>query len=140
MTKIFSKTRICVIDCYPAFEFALNQARNFAKKHYISLNSSDGKRLILDFCIKQIVHTYKNTKSQYPKVLCMSNASNNHKIKNFIDNHFDKMMERLPAPYCGKYDLTSPDLELAAENSLKQTKPKHRFQQFIKNLNLSNVD
>ena len=140
MIKTFPKTRICVIDCYPSFEKGLQKAYQFANKHNISLNSTDGKKAILGFCLKTIEESYNTTKSQYPKVLCISEKSINKKVRYFIDNHFNKMMEHLPMPYCGKYDLNSPDLEMAAENSLKQQKTYKKFKEFVTKLNLRSIN
>ena len=131
MIKNFPKSRICVIDCQTPFQTGLQKAIDFARKNNITLNSADGRRLILGFCLKNIEETYKTTKSQYPKVLCISQKAIAKKLQPFIDNYFDKMMSRLPVPYCGKYDLNSPDLEMAAENSLKQEKTNKKFQEFI---------
>ena len=131
MTKTFPKSRICVIDCFSSFESGLQKAYKFANTHNISLNSADGKKLILGFCLETIKESYESTKSQFPKVVCISNKANNNKIKHFVDTHFDKMMEQLPIPYCGKYDLNSPDLEIAAEHSLNQQKTKQNFAQFL---------
>lgn len=139
MIKNFPKSRICVIDCYKAFESGLSRAVQFAQKHSISLNSKDGRKIILSYCLKNIENIYKNTKSNYPKVLCISKKAVTNKVQNFVDNHFDKMMSYLPAPYCGKYDLNSPDLEIAAENCLKKEKPKHKFQEFLRNLSIREV-
>lgn len=122
MTKTFPKSRVCVIDIYPSFETGLKKATEFAKKHHISVNSSDGRKIILSFCLKHVEETYNSTNSQYPKVLCMSKKAITKRIENFINNHFDKMMSRLRLPYCGKHDLGSPDLEMAAENSLRRSK------------------
>jgi hypothetical protein len=133
MTKLFPKSRICVIDIYPSFERGLKAATDFAKKYSISLNSSDGKKLILGYCLKTIETTYKDTKSPFPKVICISNKAITKKVSTFIDTHFTQMMDYFPAPYCGKFDLNSPDLESAAESSLKQIKPKRRLDElFIK--------
>jgi hypothetical protein len=130
MTKTFPKSRICVIDCQAPFQKGLQTAIEFANKHHITLNSNDGRRLILSFCLKNIEETFKTTKSPYPKVLCISKSSTK-KLQPFIDNHFDKLMSYLPVPYCGKHDLNSPDLEMAAEVSLKQEKTQKKFQNFI---------
>lgn len=130
MTKTFPKSRICVIDCQTSLHKGLQAAFEFAKKHNITLNSSDGKRLILGFCLKNVEEAYKTVNSPYPKVLCLSKSSIK-KIQPFIDKHFDKMMSYLPLPYCGSYELNSPDLEMAAEASLKQEKTQKKFQNFI---------
>jgi hypothetical protein len=131
MIKNFPKSRICVIDCQTPFQTGLQKAIDFARKNNITLNSADGRRLILGFCLKNIEEAYKTTKSQYPKVLCISQKAVTKKLQPFIDNHFDKMMSHLPVPYCGKYDLSSPDLEMAAESSLKQEKTNKKFQEFV---------
>jgi len=46
------------------------------------------------------------------------------------------MMNYLPLPYCGKFDLSSPDLESAAENCLKQQKTQRNFAQFLSKIKL----
>jgi hypothetical protein len=136
MIKHFPKSRICVIDAYPSFEKGLRAAIEFANKNNIGLNSADGRRIILGFCFKNIEFAYKNTQSSFPKVLCISKKAITQKISNFIDNYFDGMMDRLPIPYCGKFDLNSPDLESAAENSLKQQKTQRKFHDFTSKLKL----
>lgn len=135
MIKTFPKSRICVIDCYPSFEQGLQKAYSFAKKHNVSLNTADGKKLILSYCLKTIKQDYNSTTSPYPKVLCVSQKAITKKVQNFIDSHFDIMMNYLPLPYCGKFDLNSPDLEMAAQNSLKQQKTQKKFKEFISKIN-----
>jgi len=130
MTKIFPKSRICVIDAYPSFENGLKTAIDFASKNNITLGSADGRRLILGFCLKFIENTYKTTPSQFPKVLCISKAKVTKKVSNFVDNYFDDLLTKMPVPYCGIYDLNSPDLESAAENSLAKQKPQRKFNSF----------
>lgn len=136
MIKTFPKSRICVIDVYPSFEKGLKTAMDFMNKHNIRMNSADGKRIILSFCLRNIESIYKTTQSSFPKVLCMSKKAITKRINNFVDNHFDGMMEQLPVPYCGKFDLNNPDLESAAENSLKQQKPQRKFNDFALRLKL----
>jgi len=134
--KIFPKSRVCVIDIYPAFESGLKKAVDFALKHDISLNSSDGKKVILGFCLEHIENRFNEEKSQYPKVLCLGTKAKNQKIENFINKQFDNIMKKLPYPYCGKVMFDSPDLESAAENCLKQQKSKKTFINLAKKLNL----
>jgi len=136
MNKTFPKSRICVIDVYPSFEKGLKTAINFAQTHNIQINSKDGKNLILGYCLNSIKSEYENTKSPFSKVLCISKKSITAKISNFIDSYFNGMMKQLPIPYCGKFDLSSPDLESAAENSLKQQKPQRKFNDFALRLKL----
>ena len=136
MIKTFPKSRICVIDAYPSFEKGMKAAIDFANKNNIKLNSADGRRILLGFCFKSIEATYKNTQSAFPKVMCISKKAITQKISNFIDNYFDGMMNHLQIPYCGKFDLTSPDLESAAENSLKQQKPQRKFNEFSSKIKL----
>ena len=131
MTKIFPKSRVCVIDCHSAFESGLKRDLTFCSQNNITINSNDGKKLILRFCLNTIEKSYTTIKSQYPKVLCISKRSIPKKMEHFINDHFDQMMSRLPFPYCGKYDLDSPDLEMAAENSLRREKPQKKFQDFL---------
>lgn len=136
MIKNFPKSRICVIDCNDSFKNGLQKAYNFAKKNNITLNSSDGRRLILGFCLKNIEETYKTTKSVYPKVMCISENTMSKKLIPFVENYFDKMMAQVPIPYCGKFELNSPDLEMAAESSLKQQKTNRKFQEFLSKIKL----
>jgi hypothetical protein len=114
----------------------LQKAYSFAKKHNVSLNTADGKKLILSYCLKTIKQDYNSTTSPYPKVLCVSQKAITKKVQNFIDSHFDNMMDYLPLPYCGKFDLNSPDLEMAAQNSLKQQKTQRNFAQFLSKIKL----
>ena len=100
------------------------------------MNSSDGKKLLLSFCLKTIQETYNNTKSEFPKVFCISKKRITKKIEKFVSQYFDKMMESLTTPYCGKYDLNSPDLEYAAEASLQKYKSQKNFNKFIKKIKL----
>ena len=140
MTKTFPKSRICVIDVYPSVEKGIKLALDFIKKHNISLNSGDGKRLLLSYCLKSIQSAYKTTQSSYPKVLCISNKSISKRIGNFIDNYFTEMMSYVPVPYCGKMDLNSPDLESAAESSLRKHKPQRKLNELALKLKLRNID
>ena len=136
MIKTFPKSRICVIDAYPSFEKGLKVATDFARKNNIQLNSADGKRIILGFCLKNIESTYKTTQSPFPKVLCISKKAITKRIDIFVDSYFDGMMSQLPIPYCGKFDLNSPDLESAAENSLKQQKPQKNLKNYLLKIKL----
>jgi hypothetical protein len=134
--KTFPKSRVCVIDVYPAFEQGLKKAVDFALKHDIQLNSADGKKVILGFCLEYIETAYTKETSQYPKVLCMGSKAKNERIENFIDRHFEGVMKNLPYPYCGKIFINSPDLETAAANSLKNIKTKRNFIKLAKELRL----
>lgn len=138
MTKMFPKSRICVIDIYPSFEKGLKAAINFASKHNVMLNSADGRRILMSYCIRFIESDYKNTKSPYPKVVCVSKKSITKKAGfcSFFDNYFEDMLNNMPMPYCGKLDLNSPDLESAAELSLKQQKPQKKYEGVISKLRI----
>jgi hypothetical protein len=127
MIKTFPKSRICVIDMYPSFQKGLKTAISFASKHNIPLNSGDGRRLITNYCIRAIEADYKNTQSQYPKVICISKKDISKKISLFFDKYFERILNEIPLPYCGKIDLNSPDLETAAENSLKKQPSFRKF-------------
>ena len=135
-SKTFPKSRVCVIDVYPSFEQGLKKAVEFALKHDIELNSADGRKVILGFCLEYIEAAFNNEKSQYPKVLCLGSKAKNQRIETFIDKHFDGIMKKLPYPYCGKVLITSPDIETAAVNSLKQQKPARNFIKIAKQLKL----
>jgi len=111
-------------------------ATDFAAKHNIHLNSADGRRILLGFCLKSIEAEYKSVSSTFPKVLCISKKSINIRVSNFIDNYFASMLEYIPMPYCGKYDLSSPDLETAAENSLKKQRTQKKYKDFISKIKL----
>lgn len=134
MTRLFPKSRICVVDIYPSFEKGLKLAVGFAKTHNISLNSADGRRVIMSYCIKAIETDYKNTKSPYPKVICISKKAISKRVSLFFDTYFEGVLNEMPLPYCGKFDLNSPDLESAAENSLKKQLSFRKFGNLISRL------
>lgn len=138
MTKIFPKSRVCVIDVYPSFEKGLKLAMEFASKHNISLNSADGRRIMLSYIIRSIETTYKNTQSSFPKVICISKKAISKRVSLFIDNYFENILNQMPIPYCGKIDLNSPDLESAAESSLKHHKPQRKYSNLISQLKIKN--
>lgn len=140
MIKTFPKTRICVIDCHSSLQTGLQKALDFVKKHNIPLSSSDGKKILLTYCLSSIETEYKQTNSAYPKVLCISKKSITKRIQPFVDTYFDVMMSYLPVPYCGKFDLSSPDLESAAESSLKKFKPRRKYNEFLQKLNARHVN
>lgn len=140
MIKNFPKSRVCVIDVYPALVQGIKKAREFANKHNFSLSSADGKRILFGFCIKNIQEIFSKAESPYTKVLCLSKKQAPRKLTPFIENHFSKIIERCPFPYCGIHELTSPDLEMAAQNSLEKTTSKKRsFEKLITSLKLRNV-
>lgn len=136
MTKTFPKSRICVIDIYPSFEKGLRSAIDFASKHNVSLNSADGRRIIMSYCIRSIEATYKNTSSNFPKVACISKKAISKRVSLFIDNYFENILDQMPIPYCGKIDLNSPDLESAASLSLSKHKPQSKYAKIIKFLKI----
>ena len=136
MTKVFPKSRICVIDIYPSFEKGLKAAMHFASKHNIPLNGADGRRIIMSYCVKAIEMDYRNTTSPYPKVMCISKKAISKRVSLFFDNYFEKVLNDIPLPYCGKIDLNSPDLEYVAANSLKKQPPFRRLGNLVSRLKL----
>lgn len=138
--KVFPKTRICVVDVYPSFVEGLKKAIKFSEQHNIRLNTPDGKRLIVGFCLESINQAFKNTQSMFPKVICMSANTNNEKIKSFIENYFDKIINKLPVPYCGQILLDSPDLERAAEACLGKEKSQRSFRRMVDSLDLRRIN
>jgi hypothetical protein len=124
------------MDVYPSFEKGLRAAIDFASKHNIPLNSADGRRIIMSYCIKAIEADYRNTQSPFPKVICISKKAISKKVSFFFDNYFEGVLEEIPLPYCGKIDLNSPDLESAAENSLKKPLSFRKFGNLISRLKI----
>ncbi len=114
-------------------------ALDFARKHNVQVNSADGRRIILGFCIKCIQQLYKNTNSLYPKIICIGKKAISKRVSFFIDNYFENILNQMPIPYCGQIDIDSPDLEYAAENSLKQYKPQRKFLDIASRLKLKDV-
>ena len=139
MTKTFPKSRVCVIDACPSIEQGLRKALTFSKHYNISLNSNDGKKLIYSFCLKQLEQDYLQTESPYKKVLFASKNVNNKRIESFIDNYFEVLIKRTSLPYCGRHNVSSPDLETAAQSCTnKHTKFTYqRFQELLKGLSKS---
>ena len=140
MTKIFPKSRVCVIDIYPSLEAGLKKAINFAKLHNISLNTPDGKRLIFGFCLNSIEAYYKSQSSSFPKVLCVGSKPKTKNIEVFIKTHFDKIAKYLPVPYCGTIEMNSPDLEMAAQTSLTIDKKQRDFDNLASKLKLRRIN
>jgi hypothetical protein len=138
MTKTFPKSRICVVDVYPAFEKGLRIAMDFVSKHNIQMNSADGRRVLFAYCIKAIEAEYKNTQSSFPKVMCIGKKAISKRVSLFIDNYFETILSQMPIPYCGKIDLNSPDLESAAENSLKHYRPQRKYVDLAARLKIKN--
>lgn len=139
MTKVFPKSRVCVIDIYPSIEAGLRLALDFTNKNNIRLNTSDGKNILLAFCIKAIQQTHQNTKSSFPKVLCISKKAITNKVQHFVDNYLEQMLQHIPLAYCGKYDLQSPDLENAAQVSLNETKPQRKYNEYLSLLKIRKI-
>lgn len=119
MIKNFPKSRVCAIDVYPALERGIKTSVEFAQKHNLTLASADGKRLLASFCIASIKQTFKEAQSPYQKVLFVSTKSAPQKIATFVNEHFDKIVSKCPFPYCGIYEINSPDLEMAARAGLQ---------------------
>ena len=140
MTKVFPKSRICVIDAVPSIEIGVKMSIDFASKHNVSLNTGDGRRLLIGFCLRSIENAYRTTQSPFPKVLCVSKKTANRKVINFIGSFFKGIMDNVPIPYCGEYELNSPDLECAAEQCLKKHKPKQNYIKFIEKLKLRSIN
>ena len=140
MIKNFPRSRVCVVDAYPALEQGVKKAIDFAAKHNISLSSPDGRRLLFGFCIKDVQESFAKAQSAYSKVLCVSKKSASKKMTTFIENYFPKIINRCPFPYCGEHELDSPDLEIAAQNTLENiVSKKQAFNKLVKSLQLRNV-
>jgi hypothetical protein len=137
--KNFPKNRVCVIDVYPAFKHSLKKAIEFTSNNNITLNSPDGGKILIGYCLKAIEATFKNVQSQYPKVLCICIETNNPGIKHFITNHLEKFIKNLPYPYCGQQDFNSPDLETAAAAHIDTIKKQENYQKMKERLNLRGV-
>lgn len=129
MTKVFPKSRICVIDIYPAIENGLKSAMAFMNANNIKSNSSDGKNLLLAYCIKSIQQAHKTTNSQFPIAFCIGKKSIPARLTFFMENYLQKVLDNMPVPYCGKYELNSPDLEYAARACIEEFKPKRKFEE-----------
>ncbi len=137
IVKNFPKTRVCVIDILPFIQSGITEALNFAKQHNIKITSKDGKNLILVFCIKHVKNNFSKIVSPYQKVTCISNKKTSHKFESFIENYFAKVLKQHSIPYCGKYDLTSPDVGVAARSYLDETiTAGKQFSKFLETLNL----
>ena len=136
MTKIFPKSRICVLDVYPSFEEGLKHAISFANKHNIGLNTKDGQKIILSYCLKSIEDFYKKQTTTFPKVTCIGTKPKSKKIDYFINTYFQTIMNYFPVPYCGSIDFNSPDLECIAQKSLEQNKSQRKFKKVANKLSL----
>ena len=138
MTKDFPKSRITIVNVYPLFEKGLKSALAYCKTNNFSVNTNEGKQLLLYFCTQTIQETYTKIKTPFPKVLYLANEQINPNFNSFVQNHFQNLMEYIPYPYCGIYNSNSPDLEFASLAALKRVKPKRRFINFLNKLNVKN--
>lgn len=139
MTKVFPKSRVCVIDIYPSIETGLRLALDFTDRNNIRLNTSDGKNILLAFCVNSIQKAHKNEQSPFPKVLCISKKSISNKVKHFIENYLEVILNYIPLAYCGTHDLQSPDLEYAAQASLNKVKPNRKYNEQLSLLKIRNI-
>lgn len=137
--KNFPKSRVCVIDIFPAFKHSLKKAIEFTSNNNITLNSPDGGKVLIGYCLKAIEATYKNVQSQYPKVLCICIDTAKPGIKQFIREYLNNFIKKLPYPYCGEQDFESPDLETAAAAHIDTIKKHETFQKMAEKLNLRGV-
>jgi hypothetical protein len=121
--KNFPKSRVTVIDVYPYFKEGFKQAIDFCKRHNISLGSPDGSRVVFGYSLKHIKEGCQKTKNQYQTVTCVSKKGVTKKLEHFMETHFATLARFFPHPFCGTFDLSSPELEMAAESLvLKNTK------------------
>lgn len=134
--KNFPKARVTVVDVFPYFKEGFKQAVEFCKKHNISLSSADGSRVVLGYSLKHIKEGCQKTKGQFQTVLCMSKKGISKKLEYFVENHFGTISRFFPHPYCGNFDLSSPDLELAAESLLLKKSKKLETRKLAEKLKL----
>jgi hypothetical protein len=123
--KTFPKSRVSVLDVYPSFEKGLKLAINFAQNYNIDLNSLDGKKVIMSFCVRSINEDCRKVTSAFPVVYYIDKLLISSKLRKFVTSYFNKIMEVLPFPYCGEHQSNSPDLEYAAANCLQKHKQKN---------------
>lgn len=134
--KNFPRARVTVIDIFPYFKQGFKQALDFCNKHNISPNSADGSRVILGYSLKHIKEGCKKNKGQFETVLCISENNIPKKLEHFVESHFGTMSRFFPHPYCGSFDLSSPDLELAAESLLLKKSKKLETRKLAEKLKL----
>lgn len=138
--KKFPKSRVFVVDVFPYFKKGVKEALDFNTKHNISQNSPDGKRVFVGYVLKNIRDNCKQIKADYPVVLCLSKKQLNRKLETFAESTFNVITKFLPHPFCGTYDLDSPDLELAAESRLQQNTQRTQLKEAAQKLKLKVVD
>ena len=134
--KDFPKSRTTVVDIFPYFKDGFKQAMEFSKQHNVPLNSSDGVRVLYGYCLKHIRNACKQFNNKYPTVLCLSKKSVTKKLEPFVADHFLIIARFFPLPYCGRYDLSSPELEMAAENLLLRNKKRLETKDLAQKLKL----
>jgi hypothetical protein len=140
MIKNFPKSRLCVVDVLPALKEGIKKAILFAGQHGISLSTTDGRRLLFSFCIKDIQETFNKAQSPYSKVACISKTNTSKKLEIFVESSFSKIVSKCPFPYCGIHELNSPDLEFAAKTTLEKiTNKKEQFNKLLRNLKIRNI-
>lgn len=139
MTKVFPKTRVCIVDITHPFEQGIKRAFAFANKHNISINTADGRRLVAGFCVETIHKTYQEITSIFPKATCISKKSLPNRLVYFLENYFEPILKQMPVYYCGSHELTSPDLEMAAEIGLKKQANLRNYNLLLSKLKIRKI-
>lgn len=139
MTKKFPRTRVCVIDLTSSFEEGFKQALSFLKRYSIQLNTADGRRVVTSFCVERIHKDYRTTSSIFPKATCLSKKKISNRLMYFIENYFENILKQMPISYCGLYDLSSPDLEFAAENAVKRNISQRDYKALLSRLKIRQI-
>lgn len=133
MIKDFGKSRVSLINIYNSFKKGAKQAYDICKSTHISLTSSEGKRMLMFFCLDKINKDCRAVKTNYSKVLYVAQEQIEPKFQHFLEVHMPKLMKKSTFPYCGIYNTNSPDLEFAALQNLKPSAPKKTID-FFRNL------
>ena len=139
MIKIFPKARICAIDVYADFVKALNEATKFINLYNISPSSADGKRLLVSYCLKAFSEKFKNTQSNFPKVIFLNSTSVAPKLNYFVEQILTPAIKKTTLPFCGKINSSSPELENLAEHVLancQTSKKEEAFKKHVLRLNI----
>lgn len=139
MISTYPKSRVCLIDVSLSFQEGFKKAMAFAKKYNVQINTADGRRIVTSFCVESILDNFNSTKSLFPKATCMSKSKIPSTLTFFVENYFNGILKQIPIYYCGLCDTTSPDLEYAAANALKQHVTKRDYYTIMTKLKVRKI-
>jgi hypothetical protein len=139
MITAYPRSRVSLIDVSSSFQEGFKKAMAFARKYNIHINTADGRRIVTSFCVESIVNKYNSTRSEFPKATCISKSKVPSTLLFFVESYFNGILKQMPIYYCGICDMSSPDLEYAALNALRQNVSKRDYTDLLAKLKVRKI-